>query len=72
MWGNMPRPIASIVELLSKNNRAVVDQDESYIEHKHSGAWIPLRSEGNLVYLDMWCQIPTKLANHPFVRQAKQ
>ena len=70
--GEISRPIASVGEILTKNNRAVFDQDDSYIENKTTGAWIPLRREGNLFYLDLWCQVPAKLTTHPFVRQVQQ
>ena len=48
------RPLASAAELMAKNNRIVLDNDESYIESKENGSWVPLRREGNLFFLDMW------------------
>ena len=63
------RPIASIGEIIGKDNRAVFDADESYIENKKSGAWIPMRRDGNLFHIDMWCQIPDELLSGPVVRQ---
>ena len=69
--GEISKPIPSIGEIISKGNRAVFDQDESYIQNKASGAWMPLRKEGNLVDLDLWCEVPNKIANSPFVRQVE-
>ena len=64
------RPLASAAELMAKNNRIVLDNDESYIESKENGSWVPLRREGNLFFLDMWVQVPERLCSSPFVRQA--
>ena len=64
------RPLASAAELMEKNNRIVLDNDESYIESKVNGEWMPLRREGNIFFLDLWVQVPEKLVNSPFVRQA--
>ena len=68
---DIARPNASIGEIIDKHHRPVFDEDSSYIENKKSGAWIPMRREGDLFYLDLWCQIPTKLANNPFARQVE-
>ena len=70
--GNVSRPLASIGEILAKTRRAVLDPDESYIESSSAGAWTPLRREGRLFYLDNWCNIPSQLANSPFVREVHQ
>ena len=64
------RPLASAAELMEKNNRIVLDNDESYIESKSNGEWVPLRREGNMFYLDLWVQVPEQLVNLHFVRQA--
>ena len=66
---DISRPTASMGEILGKANRAVFDSDDSYIENKQTGAWMPMRREGNLFYLDVWCQVPTHIASNPFVRQ---
>ena len=47
-----------------------MDNDESYIESKTNGSWVPLRREGNLFFLDLWVQVPEQLCKTPFVRQA--
>ena len=69
--GDISRSIASISDIAGKGNRAVFDQ-EKYIEKTESGAWMPLRKDGNLFYLDSWCDIPSKLADNPFVRHVEQ
>ena len=62
------RPLASVAEIVKKEHRVVFD-DVSYIEHKKSGIWTPLRQEGNLFFLDLWVQVPESLVKSPFVRQ---
>ena len=66
---DISRPIASIGEIIGKENRAVFDSEESYIENKRTGSWIPMRRDGYLFFIDMWCQIPANLLTNPFVRQ---
>ena len=64
------RPLASAAEIMEKNNKIVLDNDSSYIESKDTGAWLHLRRDGNCVFLYLWVQVPEKLVNTPFVRQA--
>ena len=67
---DISRPLASGAKIMQKNNRIVLDNDAIYIDNKETGDWVPLRREGNLFFLDLWVQVPEKLVNTPFVRQA--
>ena len=64
------RPLASVSEIVSKDYRVVFDSDGSFLQHKKTGKWIPVRQEGSLYYLDLWCQVPEEISDSPFVRQA--
>ena len=64
------RPLASAAEIIEKGSLIVMDEgDNSYIENKATGSWIPLRKEGNLYFIDRWVQVPEPLAKSPFVWQ---
>ena len=64
------RPLASVSEIISKDYRVVFDSDGSFPQHKKTGKWIPIRQEGSLCYLDIWCHVPEEISDSPFVRQA--
>ena len=68
----LTRPLLSVYEMLTKKNRVVYDEEDSYILHKPTGKKIPLRLDNKLFYLDMCVQVPRSLASHPFVKQVQE
>ena len=65
----LTRPLLSVFEMITKKNRVVYDEDESYILHKPTNREIPLKLDNKLFYLDVWVKVPRALSRHPFVRQ---
>ena len=49
----LSKPLASVWDIVHKNNRVVFVEPVSYIENKRSGRWTKLREEGTLYYLDV-------------------
>ena len=65
-------PLLSACEMTTKTNRMLYDDQDSYILRKPAKPTIPLRLEGELVYLDRWVIIPRKLTDQPFFLSGKQ
>ena len=56
------RPLASAGEMVRKNKRVVLEDLDSYAEHKRTSYRTPLRFDGNLFYLDLWVRVPEAIA----------
>ena len=63
------RPLLSVHQMVQNGHQLIFGKNQSYLQLQ-GGKRIPLRQEGKLYMLDMWCQIPEELAkSSPFVRQ---
>ena len=68
---NLARPLLSVSELVTKGNSVLLTANGGSIQCGKTKIRYPLRREGKLFMLDMWCQVPESLANaSTFVRQA--
>ena len=52
--GKLKRNSAAIGRICSEGNRAIFDDDGSYIENKATKAKIPMRKVGGLFEFDLW------------------
>ena len=67
------RPLLSVNQISQNGHQVIFGKNESYIKLLGSNKKIPLRAEGRLYMLDMWCKVPASLADKsPFVRQVSQ
>ena len=64
------RPLLLVFEMSAAGHKVQFHETGRSIQIKGSNRKIKLRSEGRLYSLDMWCQVPTTLAEaSPFIRQ---
>ena len=67
---NISRPLASVHEICERGHSVVLKKDSGYIQSDATGRKTELRVEGKLYFLDLWVQIPKKLAEaSPFARR---
>ena len=67
------RPLLSVNQISQNGHQVIFGKSESYIKLQGSNKRVPLRAEGRLYMLDMWCKIPASIAEKsPFVRQVSQ
>ena len=63
------RPLLSVHQMVQNGHRLEFGKDRSHLV-LNGGKRVPLRHEGKLYMLDVWCQVPEELARtSPFVRQ---
>ena len=64
------RPLLSVFKMTAAGHRVQFNEVGGFIQVKGSNQKIKLRSEGRLYMLDLWCQVPAKIAEtSPFIRQ---
>ena len=64
------RPLLSVYKMSSNGHKVEFTEKGGTIQVKGSQKKIQLRQEGRLFMLDLWCQVPAKLAREsPFIRQ---
>ena len=64
------RPLLSVFKMTAAGHRVQFHETGGTIQIKGSNQTIKLRAEGRLYMLDLWCQVPAKLAeSSPFIRQ---
>ena len=64
------RPLLSVYKMTSNGHKVEFTEKGGTIQVKGSQKKIQLRQEGRLFMLDLWCQVPAKLAREsPFIRQ---
>ena len=64
------RPLLSVFKMTAAGHKVQFNEVGGFIQVKGSNQKIKLRSEGRLYMLDLWCQVPAKLAEtSPFIRQ---
>ena len=67
---NVTRPLLSVFKMTAKGHKVEFTECGGTIQVKGSNRKIQLRQEGRLFMLDLWCQIPAKLAkSSPFIKQ---
>ena len=67
------RPLLSVNQISQNGHQVIFGKSESYIKLQGSNKRVPLRAEGRLYMLDMWCKIPASIAEKsPSVRQVSQ
>ena len=57
------KALLSVSKIVGKGCKVVFDREESYIENKSSGEWIPLEERNGMYVLKMWIG---KDQSHPF------
>ena len=65
----LTRPLLSVWEMTEQGNEVGFAQGKGWITTK-AGSTTELRAEGKLWFLDMWVQVPRKIANSHFARQS--
>ena len=64
------RPLLSVFKMNAAGHRVQFHENGGTIQMKGTNKRIKLRPEGRLYMLDLWCQVPAKLAeSSPFIRQ---
>ena len=62
------RPLLSVQQMVQNGHRLEFGKDQKHLVFK-GGKIIPLRQEGELYMLDLWCQVPEELPRtSPFVK----
>ncbi len=55
---NVTKPLGSVSKICAKGNRVVFDDEYSFIEHRASGARLPLQKKNGVYVLEAWTMTP--------------
>ena len=67
----LTRPLPSVSELVVKGNTVLLTAIGGSIQCGRTSYRYPLRRKRKLSMLDMWCNVPEKVASSRYVRQSQ-